>query len=361
MPRVRALIVIAGFLALTGIAAAATATPTPTTIERTSAPVEALAQDGGQLAWLAGDGNKCNTVHMSNGVTTSVIPQPPNGMTCHWDMSGGGEQLAIAAGASAALWTLHQRGSDFVMTAQVGGEEVQVDRLAHQSNGTGWWLGGTTGKGTSLAYSSVDVEYVDPLACASGGSCKRKIAGGGIEVVAAGQKTPLPNSVPALDLAVSNGRIAYIPATTVTKKGAPASSSTAPVLVEDISSGAVISEANPVGVPIAIGLSSHVLAVLSRGTSGARSLRLTWYDPSTGQKLGEVAVSGDTAPELAVNDQVIVFRFVRKLRALVVATGRVRSLGKTAPVHLGLSLDGNRLVWAENGRKSGRIRALSVA
>ena len=35
--------------------------------------------------------------------------------------------------------------------------------------------------GTTLAYSRVDVEYVDPLACASGGSCAKEIADGGIE------------------------------------------------------------------------------------------------------------------------------------------------------------------------------------
>ena len=358
----RALLVTVGLLALAGVAAAAPATPPITTIEHTPAPVEALAQDGGQLAWLAGDGNKCNTVHMTVAGTTAVLPQPPNGsMTCHWNLSAGAERLAIASGASAALWTLHEKGSDFVMTAQTGGKEFKVDRLAHESNGTGWWLGGTTGQGTSLAYSSVDVEYIDPLACASGGSCKKKIAGGGIELVAGGQNTPLANSLPALDVAASNGRIAYIPATTVKKSGAPSASPSAPVPVLDISDGTVVSEANPVGVPLAIGLAPHVLAVLSRGTPKARSLRLTWYDPSTGQKLGEVAVSGDTAPELAVTDQDIVFHFVRNLRAVVLATGSVRSLGKTAPAHLGLSLDGTRLVWAENGRKSGRIRALSVS
>ena len=353
MPRVRALIVIAGILAVAGIASAAT--PQPTTIVRTPAPVKALAEDGGLLAWLAGDGKKCNNIHMTGGGHTYVLPQPTNGMTCHWALSS--VRLAIAADAHAALWTLHENGSDFLMTAQVGGSEHQVDRLAHVG-GTGWWLGGVTGGGSTLAYSSVDVEYVDPLACSSGGSCKKKIAGGGIDLVTAGQKTSLPHAGPALGPAVSSGRIAYIPATTVAKGGLPASSPTTPVQVRDASSGAFVSRAKPLGLPLAVGLSSHVLAVLTRNVRG--TLRLTWYDPATGHKLGGVGVPVDTAATLAVTDQFVVYRFGRGLRAVVLATGHVRPLGKTAAAYVGLSLDQGRLVWAENHTTYGLIRALSV-
>jgi hypothetical protein len=37
----------------------------------------------------------------------------------------------------------------------------------------------------------------------------------------------------------------------------------------------------------------------------------------------------------------------------------VRSLGQMTLAYLGLSLDQGRLVWAENKRASGRIRALT--
>jgi hypothetical protein len=351
---VRALIVMAGFLAIAGIASAAA--PQPTTLVHAPAPVMALAQDGGLLAWLGGDGKKCNSVHLTGAGVTSVLPQPPNaGMTCHWALSNGTVHLALAAGATAALWTLHESRSDFVMTAQVGGPEVEVDRLAH-ADGTGWWLGGITGGGTTLAYSSVDVEYVDPLACGSGGSCKKKVAGGGIDLVTAGHKTSLPAG-PALGLAVSNGRIAYIRATTVAKNGSPTSSPGATVFVRDVPSGAVVSKAKPVGVPLAIGLSPHVLAVLSRNV---HVLRLTWFDPATGKKLGGIGVPLQTAPELAVNDQFVVFRFGRNLRALVLARRHIHPLGKTAANYLGLSLDQGRLVWAENHKTYGLIRALPI-
>jgi hypothetical protein len=352
---VRAILVTAAFFALVGIASAAA--PQPVTIVHTPAPVKALAQDGGFVAWLASNGKKCNMVHVTGNGNTYVLPQPPTtGMTCHWALSNGIVHLALAANASAALWTLHEHSSDFVMTAEAGGKEIEVDRLAH-ADSTGWWLGDISGGGSTLAYSSVDVEYVDPLACGSGGSCKRKIAGGGIDLVTAGQKTALPRAAPALGVSVSNGRIAYIRATTVAKNGSPASSSGAPIRVVDASNGTVVSQAKPVGVPLAIGLSAHVLAVLSRNV---HFLRLSWYDPDTGRKLGGIGVPVGTAPTLAVSDQNIVFRFGRNLRALVLATRHVHPLGKTSANYLGLSLDSGRLVWAENQKTSGAIRALSL-
>ncbi len=353
---VRALIVTVGFLVIAGIASASP--PQPTTIVHFPGPVKALAQDGGRLAWLARNSKMCNAVHLIDGGKTYVLPQPStSSMTCHWALSSGTVYLAIAADAAAALWTLHERGSDFVMSARVGGKEVEVDRLAHP-DGKGWWLGAIAGGGSTLAYSSIDVEYVDPLGCGSGGSCKRKIAGGRIELVTTGQKAPLPGSGPALALAVNNGRIAYFPATTVASNGSPASSPGAVVRVVDASNGTVVSQAKAVGVPVAIGLSPHVLAVLSHNDHDV--LRLVWYDPATGRKIGGIGVPADTVSQLAVNDQFIVYRFGRSLRALALATGHVRPLGQTALYSLGLSLDQGRLVWAENSHTAGLIRALTL-
>ncbi len=351
----RLLIVIAGLLIVAGTAAAATSQPT--TLVKSPSPVEAATQDGGMLGWLSGSQKKCNTVHITGNGKTYVLPQPPSGtMTCRWALTPGAEELALASGASTALWTLHEHDSDFVLTAPFGGKEAKVEQLAHASDGTGSWLGGIAGGGTTLAYSTAVVAYVDPLGCASGNSCAKKISGGGIELVANGQRTALPNSLPALGLSVSNGRIAYIQATAVTKRGAPLSSSSATIQVVDISNGAVVSQASPVGVPVAVGLSPHVLAVLSR--DGSKTL-LTWYDPGSAAELGGMAVPAKTAADLAVDDQVIVYRVNRFLHALTVATTRDHVIAKTAPRPFDLSLDQGRLAWAETTRTSGRIRGLS--
>ncbi len=361
MPAVRALIVIAGLLAVAG--AAIGAIVHPVTLSSSAAPVDAVTQDGSFVGWLAGDGSKCNVVHVLTPAGTEAFPRPATtSMTCHWDLSAGNPQLALAAGSSAALWTLHASGSvpfDYVMWAKVGGREVQVDRLAHDSDGNGSWLGGIAGDGTTLAYSLVDVEYVDKLDCVSGGSCKKKIAAGEIDLVSGGQPTKLPGSAAALDLAVSAGRIAFVPAATVAKDGSPAPNRVAPIEVADAQTGTVVCQAQPQGLPLAIALAPRVLAVLTRTRLHAR---LTWYDAADGMMLGSKLVPKNTSPQLAVSDRTVVYRAGRVMRGVSVATRRVRTLARLASNSsvVGLSIQHGRVVWAENAAGVGRIRSLAL-
>lgn len=358
----RALIVIVGLLAVAG--AAAGATVHPVTLSTSDAPVDAVTQDGSLVGWLAGDGSKCNVVHVLTPAGAEIFPKPSTAsMTCHWDLSVGNPQLSLASGSSTALWTLHASGSvpfDYVMTAKVGGHEVQVDRLAHDSDGNGEWLGGITGDGTTLAYSVVDVEYVDPLGCLSGsGPCKKKVAAGRIYLVSGGQATPLPGSGAALDLAAAAGRIAFVPATTVAKDGSPAPNRVAPIEVADPQTGTVVSQALPNGLPVGIALSARILAVLTRTRLHER---LTWYDAADGMMLGSTLVPRSTSPELAVSDHTVVFRTGPLVRGVSVATGHARTLarlGRNASV-VGLSIQHGRVIWAENTAGTGRIRSLSL-
>jgi hypothetical protein len=292
----------------------------------------------------------------------TTTPQPSSGsMTCHWDLSDGQPQLAIAARASAALWTLHESGPapfDYVLTAPIGGPENRVDRLAHASDGTGKWLGGVTGSGHTLAYSWVDIEYIDKLACLSGGSCAQKIAGGGIRLASAtGAATALPGGDPALALAAAAGRIAYIPATTVGKNGQPATDAGTPIEVVDAVSGDGVSHVTPRGVPLAIALSPNVLAVLAQ--LGDQD-RISWYDPIEGTKLGSVAVSPDAASMLAADDELIVYRVGRFVHSVTTDTGRVQTITKTGPAPVGPSLESGELVWAESSSDGSRLRAVAV-
>ena len=360
MAAVRALIVMAGLLAVAG--AAAGANVRPVTLSSSDAPVDAVTQDANYVGWLAGGGSKCNVVHVLTPNGAEAFPRPAtDSMTCHWDLSSGIPELALAAGASAALWTLHENGDvpfDYVMSARIGGREVQVDRLAHNSDGTGWWLGAVSGSGTTLAYSTVDVEYVDKLGCSENGQCKKKIAGGGIELVSNGQATPLAGSVPALDLAAAAGRIAFVPATVVAKDGSPATGNGTPIEVEDLKTGTILSQAQTMGAPLAIALSARVLAVLPGRASHER---LAWYDPASGAKLGTMPVPATTGPQLAAGNRVIVYRVGQVLRGVSLATGNVRTLARIAHATIvGLSIQRGRLVWAENAGNASRIRSLSL-
>jgi hypothetical protein len=365
---VRALLATAGLLVLAGSTAAAAAKPTAHTLRKSpSGPIEAVAQDNTTAAWLTSGGTKaCNAVHLlSPGKADRSLPQnqpASSSMTCRWTLAVGQSQLAIAARMSTALWTLHESGTptfDQVVAATVGEPERQLLRFSHASDGTGKWLGGVAGAGRTLAYSWDDVEYVNPEKCLSNGGryCKQKIANGGIQVVTRTDDTPLPGAQPALQLATAAGRIAYIPATIV-KAGRPSATTKASLPIVDADTGAVLGDASVGGIPIAIALSSHVLAVLT--TQGTAHDRISWFSATDGTKLGSVVVSGLAAPQLAASDRLIAYRVGRLLRSVATANGHIGKLVTTGQNYLGLALARGRLVWAENHNGTGRLRALAV-
>jgi hypothetical protein len=323
--------------------------------------VDALAQDGRVVAWLASGGRKCNAVHLLDDGKTELVPSPAAGsMTCHWDLADEQPQLALAANDSAVLWTLHENGPfpvDYVLGAHAGGPERRLDRLAHASNGTGLWLGGVAGGGSTLAYSFVDVEYVDKISCLSGGICRRWIADGGIRTSSGGDVTLLPGAGPALQLAIAAGRLAYIAASRVEASGAPAANGSAAIEVVDATSGAPVCAVSPLGVPVAIGLAPRVLAVLTRH---GRQNRISWYDATDGAQLGSVPVGRHTAPQLVTSNRIAVYRTGRTLRGIVLRTGRSRRLATITGTLSGLTLEGGSLIWAENRGVGSRIRMLTV-
>jgi hypothetical protein len=344
------------------VGSAAAGTPTAHTLRKSAnGPIAAIAQDGSSVAWLSSSTKGCDSIHvLSPGTPDQVFPQPSSSSTtCHWDLTDGAPQLAIAARSSIALWTLHESGPapfDYVLVAPFGGAERQIDRLAHASDGTGDWLGAVAGSGRTLAYSWDDVEYVDRLACLSGGSCKRKIAGGGIRIVTRLGVRTLPHAQPALQLAAAPGRIAYIPATRALGNHAGASTNSQ-VYVVDAVSGDPVSEVFVRGVPAAVALSTHVLAVLTQ--RGPRD-RISWFSIPTGAKLGSVLVSQRAEPQIAASDLLIVYRVYRSLYGISTATGHIRPLGKIGLNTVGPTAGKGEVVWAENRGTGGRLRALSA-
>jgi hypothetical protein len=360
---VRFLVVTAGLLLLAGSAIAGR--PTAHTLRKSAGgPIVAIAQSGRLAAWLTFNTNKkaCNEVHiLSPGKRDRIIPQPESGtMTCNWNLADGGSQLAIAPKMSTALWTLHESSAspvDWVRAASIGGPERPLKQFAHASDGTGDWLGGVAGAGKTLAYSWDDVEYVNPAGCISGGKCKQRIADGGIRIVTPTSDTALPGVEPALQLAAAAGRIAFVPATIV-HGHRPAATTDESLPIVDAVTGNVLGQPKVHGIPLAIALSAHVLAVLTT-LAGPRD-RISWFSATSGKKLGSALVSASAAPQLAASDQLIVYRVGRVLRDISTRNGRHGKLVQTGLNPLGLSLAGRRLIWAENHDHAGRLRALSL-
>src|SRR5581483_10533680 len=133
----------------------------------------------------------------------------------------------------------------------------------------------------------------------------------------------------------------------------------ATVHVVNAATGDIVGNVPVHGQPAAIALTSHFLAVLL--DQGGPYDRVSRHTTSGSKRLGSLLVSVHSAPQLAVNNHLIVFRVFSRLNGIPLQGGRIRTLAKTsADYTVGLSLANGRLLWAVNHGQTGRLRALSV-
>ena len=333
--------------------------------------IQAFAQDGPLLAWFAPGTKSCNTVwvlSLDNGGRIRMPDQTStaHNVTCRWDVA---PPVNLALAGSDVLWTLHEKQApvqfDYVLGAGISDtRERRFQEVAHARRGAGLWLGGIAGDSTrtgpnaisTLVYGTAAVQFVDEIACLSGGSCEMKLAGGGVYRVV-GRKAPalVPNTAPAVAVAVSGPIVAYVPAASAGNNGVPLAAADLPVEIVDVRSGDRIARVSPAGIPVAISLGPHVLSMLERTPTG---LALSWYSAATGSSLGSVPVPANTVPQLSSGDENAAFRVGSFIHVLTFATGHSRTVAQTNGAPIGMSLEGNRLAWAENVKGRGRIRAL---
>ena len=353
-------------LAASGVHPAAVA-PRPQTLYQ-SPPhqqIAAFAQDGSYVAWLAPSTKGCNVVHvlaLANGGQIMLPDQSAGSrnVTCRWNVVPP-VRLALAAGADNVLWTLREPAPvpfDYVLGAGfTDPQERRFGEIAHGRNGTGLWFGGAAGDGTTLVYAVSSVAYADEVACLAGGSCKLKLVGGGIHRIVGRTDTLVAGTWATVAVAVSENRIADVQASEVADDGVPIASAALAVEVRDATTGKIVASVFPRGVPEAVALSPKVLATLERSALG---LRIAWYNPANGTLLGSVPVPKNTSPELSANNQLIVFRVGRSIRAAELSSHAVHTLTTAAATPIGLSVEGSRVAWAENVKGRGRIRALYI-
>ena len=347
-----------------------------TLLPSSSGTIQAFAQDGTSIAWFSASTKSCNAVwvlSLANGARSQLPDESAaaRNVTCRWDVS---PPVNLALAGPDALWTLKDTQAtlpfDYVVGSGVVDDRVErrFQEVAHAKSGIGLWLGGIAGDSvgtgepsvSTLVYATASVQYVDEIACLSGGSCKTQLSGGGVyRVVGRPPATLIPNTQGAVAVAVSGSTVAYVPAAATGKHGRPVAAPDVPIEIVDADTGAQIAHVAPAGTLVAIALAPHVLVTLERTTAG---LRLAWYSYSTtaGTRLGSIAVKSTTAPEITANDQIAVFRVGRFLHVLTLATGHSRTVVETVGRPVGVSLEGSRLAWAENIHGRGRIRALFV-
>lgn len=350
------------------LAQPAAATQTPQTLwTPANTVIAAFAQDGQDIAWVGSHPTGCNTVHLQSlqfPVGYDLPSQNTQNVTCHFTWSKRQPvELALAGGH--ALWSLPQDSPlslDYLLGAGLEQEERTERRfleVTHNARGVGQWLGGVAGRGDTLAYAVTSVDWDDEAGCLAGtGPCTLTKTGGGVFVVRGRLPKQVPHTHAAVEIATAGGDIAYVPTGRLQKDGRPRPTADVPIAIVDAVSGQHVASVVPQGVPLAIAMSSQVLATLERTPIG---LRLAWYDATTGHARGSIPVPKRTSAWLTASDQLIVFRVGRSIRGVSVASHRSRLLTTAAATPIGLSLDGGRLAWAEDLKGGSRIRAIYVS
>ena len=118
--------------------------------------------------------------------------------------------------------------------------------------------------------------------------------------------------------------------------------------------GGMVSRFLPTAHPDDVALSRYVAATLSRGK---RSARLELFDTRSGRRLGTASLPRRAA-SVSISGSAVVFVSGRQIWALDVRTRKPRLVTRATADPIGLSIEGNRIAWAENLRRSSRIRAV---
>lgn len=349
---------------------AAVAAPRPETLYTSpKGPISAFAQDGHVLAWFARGTKGCNTVWVVDLTSTEQVPLPKQtagslNVTCQWDAVPP-VRLAVDGKTTTALWTLREVAPlrfDYLIGASFTNRlERRFQEIAHSPRGAGLWLGGIAAGGGALVYSVTSVDFADEVACLSNPkkphACALRVGNGGGVYRVTGRKTHLiPGTEPGgMQVALANGKVAYVRATSVKSDGTPLSG--AEIDIRSVKDGKVVTEISPRATPTALALSPSVLVTLERRSS---VLRLNWYDATTGKPVGSTPVPANTSEDLSASTRTIVFHVGRSIRAVDLKTRKVSTVAHAAAAPIGLSIEGTRIAWAENLNGKGRIRALRL-
>jgi hypothetical protein len=357
---------------LLALLAASTATaqappqPRVRTLLVASGPITAFAQNGHFVAWASAEPatSRCSMLvrirDLSRGYQNAVTDSA--GDTCRSDLLVSRLALALSLQGgrddARALWLRYEAGNNqywYLSTASLYSphERRVVDLVYPSSSEVRVSL---VGAGPLLAYAWSAAGVVDENDClAAGQPCPFQVLDGGEVRVGVGVDAAQPQIPPSAAAALSGergyGRLAVL----VRGRRGDDTMPDAPLREIEVHSpsaaGALIGRFSTTRPVRAIAISSNTVAVLTdraieRYTISG-TLRATSPVPAT------------TAPELSISTAGVVYHVGRSIR--VVGRGQV-AVAASAP--MGLSIDGQRIAWAENVHVGsalvGRIRALDL-
>jgi hypothetical protein len=234
---------------------------------------------------------------------------------------------------------------------------------ADREERTGSYFGAVGAAGSTLAYSTVDYDCVDPNDCTELAVQPNRLTGI-FRVIGTSGSSQVPGAPGALALAVSGHRVALLPAPEqipVTEVGDVSSPSLATpgetVEIRDSVSGTLVAQFTPPGTVRALALSGQVAAVVDGLGNGMTAIER--YDPTTGSLLGATigVAAGST---LSLSGHTLVFAVGDKIEAMDATSGAQRVLAVSPAPPIGLSVAGKRVAWAVNAHGHGRVLALTL-
>jgi hypothetical protein len=189
-------------------------------------------------------------------------------------------------------------------------------------------------------------------------SCMWEVTGGRVNRIVDGKKIRVPGVAPAAVLAAGAGRLATAPAV-ASWQGDDSSTRPAedgPVNVVDADTGAPVVTVSPTGTVQDLALSSDSLAVLVKKADGTHAIER--YAVPAGTMMSSTSVGGQ-ARDLDVAGKWIVYQVWRRIN-LIDPLGDRQLLLMAPHRPLDVSIEGNRVAWAENGGGRHRVRAATV-
>ncbi|MBA3364361.1 MAG: hypothetical protein H0U03_01060 [Actinobacteria bacterium] len=327
----------------------------PATLLTTKAPIRAFAQDGGRIAWAS----QCKVrIRSLAAKRTFVVGGTGLRSACFED-----DSWRLALGGSRALWGGYYRTQSnnrygAVLTGSIGASSRKLWSLEQVERSWGGFLTSIVGDGSTLAYANVYVRQMSGPDCPP---CFYRVTGQPVRRVSSGQAV-VPGARPAVAIAADTGRVAVVPADSrdTTSRIRPVAVPDGPVEVRDAVTGSLVTSFAPRGMVTAVALSGGVAAVIVRDQIAPRIER---YSVTTGALIETLPLFQLAADELGLSGTMVVFRIGREIYVFDTASRKqVRVTATATPI--GLSIEGNRVAWAENiriGRKlRGRIRNFTL-
>ena len=331
----------------------------------TSTPIRAFAQDSSRFAWVAGKwhvethklGSKTKTLlvgtaHPYVGGNNTVAPQLALvGSRVAWTRNGGGNDFETA---------IFVRTTDPKAKAHIG-----FNTAADREERTGSYFGALAAGSTTLAFTTVDYECVNPNDCSELAAQPSRIDGA-FRVIGTSKTAQVPNAPGSLELAVSAGRVALLSAPKLLSATEIADVSSpslvrpdAAVEIRNATTGNLISAFTPPGTVKTLALTGSVAAVIDHLGNGATQIER--YNAKTGALLGTTGniAAGDT---LSGAGNTFVYAVGGdKVEAMDATTGAQRILAVSPGPPIGLSVVGKRVAWAVNEHGHGQVLALTLS